>query len=383
MNKQKYGGCVRAMLGIFIAAAMLCGMLDGAVPERVSVRGDALSEAAAEYGFDLDRETAAACLSEGAGCHTIKCTAKLFGILPIKTVDVSVFGDVTLIPGGVPFGVKLYTEGVVVMGISEVACGDGAASPAKDAGIREKDVICAIDGVPVNSAEEITSHMEECGGRPVRVTVMRDGGKLELTVTPVLSAEDGKYRTGMWIRDNTAGIGTVTYVDPEDMEFAGLGHGICEHDSGELVELVRGSIVNVTISSVIKGKAGCPGELKGYFSSGRIGALLKNNACGVYGVLAELPAGMGNEAMPIALADEICEGEAQLLCTTDEHGIAAYTVKLSNIDRSGRDVKNFVVTVTDPALLERTGGIVQGMSGSPLVQNGKLIGAVTHVCVNL
>ncbi|MBQ8551762.1 MAG: SpoIVB peptidase, partial [Clostridia bacterium] len=290
---------------------------------------------------------------------------------PIRTLK--------LIPGGVPFGVKLYSEGVLIVGVGNVTCGGDSVSPARDAGLREKDVILAVNGKKVMEAEQVSELVSAGDGSPIELAVRRGDDELTFTVTPVISQEDGKYRTGMWIRDSTAGIGTVTYIDPRYGSFAGLGHGICDIDTGELIPLTRGSVVNVEISGVVKGQAGTPGELKGYFSSGKIGTLLGNNDCGVYGIFAEYPKGAGSEAVPIAASDEICRGEAEMLCTVDGGGVCSYKVDISQVDHSGRSVKNFVVTVTDPVLLEKTGGIVQGMSGSPILQNGKLIGAVTHV----
>ena len=291
--------------------------------------------------------------------------------------------DIRLIPGGVPFGVKLYAEGVSVVGVGDVNCGGSTVSPARDAGIREKDIILAVDGKSVSAASEVSELVSASDGKKVTLTVRRGEEKFTVDITPVISTDDGKYKAGLLIRDGTAGIGTVTYIDPSCGSFAGLGHGICDTDTGELAPLKRGAVVNVTVSAVTKGQAGLPGELKGYFSSGKIGTLFGNTECGVYGIFAEYPRGIDNESVEVASHDELCAGEAELWCTTDESGIGKYTVKISDIDHSGKNVKNFVVTVTDPVLLEKTGGIVQGMSGSPILQNGKLVGAVTHVCVNL
>ena len=371
------------MLAACCSAAMLLGVLDAAVPDRIAVRGDALAGTAAAYGCVLPEEDVSAALTASGACfRTTRLEAKLFGVLPIKNVDVNVFRDVSLIPGGMPFGVKLYSGGVVVIDVGEVACISGAVSPARDAGIRADDVIRAVNGSEVHTVEEVAALVHAGGGETMTFAVTRDGSEMTFDVTPVLSAEDGKYRAGLFIRDSTAGIGTVTYVEPETACFAGLGHAICDGETGKPLPLSRGTIVNVTISGVIRGQAGFPGELKGYFSSGKIGTLFANNECGVYGVFAELPQGCGSEAVPIALAGEITEGGATVRCTTDGGGVRAYTVNISGIDRSGRGVKNFIVTVTDPALLERTGGIVQGMSGSPILQNGRIVGAVTHVLVN-
>ena len=290
--------------------------------------------------------------------------------------------DTKLIPGGVPFGVKLYAEGVSVVGVKDVKSGESSTSPARDAGIREKDIILALDGKKVSAAAEVSDIVSQSNGNSIKITVKRGESQFDATLTPVLSDEDGKYRAGLLIRDGTAGIGTVTYVSPEDGSFAGLGHGICESGTTELAPLKRGAVVNVAISGITKGQAGAPGELQGYFSSGKIGTLFGNTECGVYGIFAEYPKGISDETVSVGNTEEIREGDAELWCTTDSSGVGKYAVKISDIDHSGRNIKNFVVTVTDPVLLEKTGGIVQGMSGSPILQNGKLVGAVTHVLVN-
>lgn len=291
-------------------------------------------------------------------------------------------GGRMLIPGGVPFGVRLCHEGVTVVGLPDVRTGGtGSGSPAKDAGIRVRDIILSVDGKRVTSAADMAALIGECGGKTLDLTLRRGDGELTISVTPVLS-DDG-YKAGLWIRDSTAGIGTVTFIDPATGAFAGLGHGICDSDTGELVKPGRGIVVNVAISGVEKGQAGAPGELRGYFSSGKIGSLTGNTECGVFGVFAELPEGMSGDAkaIPAATSAETHDGDAEIICTSDS-GTGRYKVRISGIDRSGRPVKNFVVTVTDPDLIAKTGGIVQGMSGSPIIQDGKLIGAVTHVLVN-
>ena len=285
-----------------------------------------------------------------------------------------------LIPGGMPFGVKLCCEGVLVVGVGDVETMAGKKSPARDAGIKPRDVIVGINGKTIASAEDVVSAVDGSAGDRLSFDLKRGADALTVEVIPVESREK-KLRTGLWVRDSTAGIGTVTFIDPATGAFAGLGHGICDSDTGELMPLKRGVVVDVTISGIVKGQAGAPGELKGYFSSGKTGSLIGNTECGVFGVFSKLPAEAEGIGMPVADSSEVKEGEAELFCTLDSEGRKRYKVTLSDIDHSGRDVKNFVVTVTDPKLLEKTGGIVQGMSGSPIVQNGKIVGAVTHVMI--
>ena len=309
------------------------------------------------------------------------CVLAIFAYTGAPTLQ-AVGTDIRLIPGGVPFGVKLYAEGVSVVGVKDVKCDGNNVSPARNAGIREKDIILALDERAVSSVAEVSELLAKSNGNAIKVTLRRGNDEFDVTLTPIISDDDGQYRAGIMIRDGAAGIGTVTYVNPKDGSFAGLGHGICESGTSELAPLKRGAVVNVAISGIIKGQVGVPGELQGYFSSGKIGTLFGNTECGVYGIFAEYPKGISGETVPVGNMKEIKEGAAELWCTTDNNGICKYAVKISDIDHSGRSVKNFVVTVTDPILLEKTGGIVQGMSGSPILQNGKLVGAVTHVLVN-
>ena len=309
------------------------------------------------------------CVLLGSG--TI-CDAQAAGVAQSKT----------LIPGGIPFGVKFTTEGVLVVGFSDIPTADGQKNPAREAGLRLKDVLLALDGQPIESAAALTDTIAACGGRAITVTYRRSGeGEHSATLTPVLD-ESGCFRTGLYVRDSGAGIGTVTYIDPASLRFGGLGHGICDIDTGELMPLRRGNVVGVTVSGIQRGIAGTPGEIKGYFCAGKQGSLLCNSPCGVFGIYSTLPEGVtAEQALPVAARGEVTDGAAQIFCTLSDNERHAYDVEISAIDRSAEGSKCFSVRVVDPALLEETGGIVQGMSGSPIVQNGKLIGAVTHVLI--
>ena len=286
----------------------------------------------------------------------------------------------TVLLGGMPFGVKFFTEGVTVVGFGEVETAEGSVHPAALAGLRIKDVILAVDGTPLDGARDLTARIEGCEGKELRLTCRRAGKELTLTLTPVYCPAESRYKTGVWVRDSGAGIGTVTFIRPEDGAFAGLGHGICDGDTGELIGMRRGVVSDVTISTVIKGAAGAPGELKGYFNAGKTGALVGNTSCGVWGVLTRMPEG-ATERVEVGGREELSEGAAEILCTLDTNRIGRYAVQIRDIKRDCKGSKCFTVQVTDPALLSVTGGIVQGMSGSPIIQNGKLVGAVTHVLV--
>ena len=268
--------------------------------------------------------------------------------------------DLSLCPGGMPFGVKFITEGVTVAGLSEVQTKSGTVNPAQKAGLKQKDVILSVNGEKLSGASKLTDLIENSGGKALSLHCRRGVSEFDTTLQPEWCEAEGRYKTGIWVRDSGAGIGTVTFLIPETGAFAGLGHGICDADTGELIAMKRGSVSDVTISSVVRGAAGAPGELKGYFNPGKVGTLLGNSAAGVWGVYTELPE-TSAEPMPIALRDEITEGDAYILSTLDSNKIEKYDVRISNLNRDAKGAKCFTVTVTDPDLLAVSGGIVQGM----------------------
>lgn len=303
--------------------------------------------------------------------------------------------------GGMPFGVKFYTAGILVVGFCDVdtvggSSGNSHVNPARDAGIRMKDVIVGVNGESPVSAASLTRAVEESEGTPITLTVKRrlsgkDSSKskngecptteLTVTVCPVRSVSENRFKTGLWVRDSGAGIGTVTFIMPDTGAFAGLGHGICDGDTGELIPMQRGQVTDVTVSGIERGEVGDPGAIKGYFAPGKTGSLMGNTDCGVFGVFAKLPASAKTK-LSVGTRHDLREGDATLLCTLDNGKIGEYKIKITAIDRSAMGSKCFTVSVTDPALIEKTGGIVQGMSGSPICQNGKIVGAVTHVLIN-
>ena len=292
-------------------------------------------------------------------------------------------GELKLYPGGLPFGVRFQTEGLIVVGFSDVVSEKGKCNPAYDAGIREKDVITAINGEPVTSTSRLSQALESNRGETVTLTCKRSTGEFIAHVKPAFSPDDGRYKTGMLLRDSGAGIGTLTFIDPETLAFGGLGHGICDGDTGELIPMSKGSVLGVTINGIVKGEAGTPGEIKGCFDCEKKGTLSGNTTCGVYGSLVSLPKDLPEGPLTVASANELREGDAYIYCTLDSGGLPCrYSIRISDIDRSAKGNKCFTVKVTDKALIEKTGGIVRGMSGSPIIQNGKLVGAVTHVLVN-
>ena len=281
--------------------------------------------------------------------------------------------------GGAPFGVRFFTDGVLVVEYCDVEHNGKMQNPAKAAGLCPGDCICRINDTPIHTAAELAEAIEKSGGTPLCLHYRREGAERDVTLSPLSCDKDGRLRTGLLVRDSGAGIGTITFVTKENA-FGGLGHGICDGGSGKLIPLSRGSVMGVSISGLNRGAAGAPGELKGHFSGGKTGALLQNTPCGVFGMLTErpdLPAG----ELPIAYREEIHDGAVTLWCTVEEDAPREYSAEIYAIRKNEPGNKCFTVHVTDQALLDKTGGIIQGMSGSPIIQDGHLIGAVTHVLI--
>lgn len=291
------------------------------------------------------------------------------------------FSAEEVILGGMPFGIKFSTEGVTVIGFSDIDGISKTQNPAYLAGIRAKDVILKVNGKTVSDAEELTRTVEGSEGKEISLTYKRGQVEKTVNITPVYSQTEKKFKTGIWVKDSGAGIGTVTYILKDTNEFGGLGHGICDGDTGELIRMRQGDVLNVTVHAVKKGVAGAPGELKGHFNTKQIGKLYSNTDCGVFGKLTTLPEQSGR-IIKVGTRNELEEGEACLYCTLDDGEKAEYKIEISAINKNASGSKCFVIKVIDPALIEKIGGIVQGMSGSPIVQNGRLVGAVTHVMIN-
>lgn len=294
----------------------------------------------------------------------------LGAVLAALTISTQVFAlPKTLIPGGNTVGVKLFTDGLVVSGFT-------GGSAAKAAGLKKGDVIVEVDGQPVHTVSEL---QEQTDQSELVLTVQRDGKEAEFCVSP-RATRDGQ-RLGLYLRDSMAGIGTITYYDPVTGAFGALGHGVNETESGTLLPMEAGVVVPAEVAEVIKGKRGEPGELKGNFRVEEIiGDLSENSSFGLFGVLNRPVSG---QPLPLATAGEIRPGDAVILANVLGDEVKAYQIKIRELYPCDRDNgRNMLLEVTDRELLDATGGIVQGMSGSPIIQNGKLIGAVTHVLVN-
>ncbi len=306
---------------------------------------------------------------------------KLLGLLPVKQVEVDVVEPIMVVPGGTPFGVKMFTDGVLVIGMDDIDTSEGNANPAKTAGLRIGDVIETIDGKKVSTNEDVAKIISACDGKELVFDIRRKNLSFDIKITPAKSVSENRYKLGAWVRDSSAGIGTMTFYLPDSNIFAGLGHGICDSDTGDILPLMSGEIVPVEINSIVKGAEGEPGELRGSFKqSSEIGKLLMNTETGIFG---QMETSIDtSKAIPMAMKQEVTEGPAQIICTVNDQ-TCYYDVEIEKVYlNNSAPTRNMVVKITDPELLNLTGGIVQGMSGSPIIQNGKLIGAVTHVFIN-
>lgn len=283
----------------------------------------------------------------------------------------------TLVPVGKAVGIKLFSHGVMVVGLENVDTDQGSRSPARECGLKVGDIITELDGESVNTIEDVSDIVSKNGAEPLEVTAVRKGEALSTTAMPCLSPEG--YRLGAWIRDSMAGIGTVTWYDPASGTFCALGHGINDVDTTVLMPLKNGGIMAASVTAVEKGGMGAPGQLHGTFDlTEDLGTLTGNTNCGVFGQLTR--GEFDGTPMEVAAASQVHTGPATILSNVEGDTVQEYSVEILRIyPSSASETRNLMVQVTDEALLERTGGIVQGMSGSPILQDGKLVGAVTHV----
>lgn len=287
-----------------------------------------------------------------------------------------------VIPIGSTVGINLQCDGLIVVAVAEIQTENGRVSPAADSGIATGDIITHINGIHVTSAEEFKKAISSPPGEMISVKVLRGGKEIQSAVKPVVNAE-GKNELGLWLRDSVSGIGTLTFYDPESGIFGSLGHCVSDIDTGVIIPMKSGVIVESSVKSIIRGESGRPGQLQGEFDlENSIGKLYANTEQGLFGVMEQNELTRGKEAVPVAEESEIRVGEATILANIDNSEVVEYKVEISRIytgeEAAGRSM---MITITDERLLDKTGGIVQGMSGSPILQNGKIVGAVTHVLI--
>ncbi len=285
-----------------------------------------------------------------------------------------------LVPVGSAVGIEIAVDGALVEDLSKVAVDGGSCCPAGEAGIKPGDVITAVNGTAVHSLAEFAEIAKGFDGSPVTLTVCREGKSLDFTVTPMLSIE-GRYQVGLWLRDVVAGVGTVTYYNPETGEYGALGHGINDTETGALIPIIEGVTYGASIVDVVQGKKGDPGELTGSFDTGSVfGTVGSNTVYGIFGTCGTAPS-VGTGVVETAEPGEAQVGAAEILTTVDGSEPRLYDIRIDKVQQKNGE-ERYQFTVTDPELLSVTGGVVCGMSGSPIIQDGKLVGAVTHVLVN-
>lgn len=318
-----------------------------------------------------------------------KMQMKLFGTIPFKTVTVHVVPELKVIPGGQTIGVKVKSDGIMVVGHHQVKTKEGEkVSPAQSAGIRLGDLIKSANGEKLKDVGQMAKIVEETGkrGGTLKLVIERGTGQFVKELKPVYDAEDRSWRLGLYIRDSAAGVGTLTFYAPEHGVYGALGHIITDMDTQAPIRVGEGQIVQSSVTSINKSSSGEPGEKRAHFvKEGKVlGTVERNTQFGIFGRMSELPKpSYDDKAIPVAFADEVKEGPAHILTVVDGEKVEKFDIMITRAMRQSEPAtKGMIIKITDEKLLKRTGGIVQGMSGSPIIQNGKLVGAVTHVFVN-
>ena len=372
------------LFGFLLADLIAAGVLSleelkDRIPDTVYIRygqeeglGDSLDIPLITYPETID--------VSDRGSYQIPCS--LLGMLPLKNVQVETVEDQWVCVSGNPVGLYMETQGVLIVDTGEITNQNGIAlEPAANI-VQPGDYILEVNGKTVSRKRELIAEIEDCQGENVELVVNRKGEEIPLSLEPVLTQEEN-YKLGIWVRDNTQGIGTMTYVD-EKGRFGALGHGISDTDTGELLDVSGGELYQAQIVSIIRGAQGVPGELSGYIEyedEKKIGTIEKNTDIGIFGQIFS-DTQISGEKVKIGYKQEVKKGKAQILMQL-EGKVEYYDIEITDIYSSQQDTnKSFQIQVTDPELLAKTGGIVQGMSGSPILQDGKLIGAITHVFLN-
>ncbi|MCX7923249.1 MAG: SpoIVB peptidase [Clostridia bacterium] len=317
---------------------------------------------------------------------SVNLNIRVFGLIPLKTMKVDIVPNKKIIACGNTIGVRLKIDGVLVIGVTDVEGENGKKYlPARESGIKTGDVLVEVNGTKLNSIDDLTKAIEKSQGGNIGIKYKRGDNYRKTEVTPIKDSGDKKYHIGLWVRDGTAGIGTLTFYDPVTKSFGALGHGITDIDTGMLMPIESGELLESNILAVKKGQQGNPGELRGVFvEENKLGLIDKNTEHGIYGTLdAEEAEKISNKEYPIGLRSQIKEGPATILANIDGKNVNEYTIEIERVSRQNfMGSKGMVIRITDKRLLDSTGGIVQGMSGSPILQDGRIIGAVTHVLVN-
>lgn len=381
-RRKKYRIFVLWCLGLDLLAMVYLGYryYDRKIPDEIHItKGQELDVTQIINSDSVTFEEAITVSQEGS--YTLKCS--LFGLLPFKEIKVTPVNGQEVCVSGSTVGIYMETEGVLIIDTDKILSEDGSAQePAKNI-VRPGDYIVAFNNRKINTKQELIKDIEELHGENVILEVKREGETIPVSLTPVKNSK-GEYKLGIWVRDDTQGIGTLTYVD-DNGDYGALGHGISDVDTSGLLDIREGLLYKAQILSVTKGTKGNPGELSGlirYDTGNVLGTIEQNTSRGIYGRMRTTGStSISLQRVPVAYKQEVSIGNASILCCVDE-SVKAYKSQITRIDMNHEDSnKSFVIQVTDEELLQKTGGIVQGMSGSPVLQNGKFIGAVTHVFV--
>lgn len=317
---------------------------------------------------------------------TFELNLNLFGTIPVKEIDVNVIPKTKVVPMGNLIGAKLYTSGVLVVGMSEIQGDDQQKhKPYEGSGIEEGDMIVEMDSKKIANTDELVETVNSSKGKVIQIKYVRNDETITTSIQPIKS-EDNEYKLGLWVRDAAAGVGTLTFYEPSTGKFAALGHGIVDVDTGDIINIANGELVTSNLVAIKKGEKGTPGEIKGSIDSGvTIGNISKNTNFGVFGLVSNKNNLNLNGAKEyeVALRSEIQTGEAEIICELENGKKEQYKIEISKIYTSNNyDNKSMMIKITDERLLQKTGGIIQGMSGSPIIQNGKFVGAITNVLVS-
>jgi len=345
----------------------------------LKINGRSVDTTANHIGFS---RPVSLCSSKGG---SVKLNFTFFGLLPVKTVNVDIVSNKQVIACGNTVGVKLKLDGILVIGISDVVNNGQKSVPVRNSGIKPGYVITHINDRAIRDIEELVSEIDKSGGKPLKITYRTGTGRFDAMISPAVSSDDKKFHIGLWVRDSTAGIGTLTFYDSTNHLFGALGHGITDIDTSTLMSVKSGEILESSILGVKRGESGEPGELKGIFAEDtRLGVIDLNSDIGIYGKLDENALDrIPGKLYPVGVRADITEGPATILSNIEGKNIEEYSIDIQKVSRQNLNgSKGMIIKVTDSRMLETTGGIVQGMSGSPIIQKGKIIGAVTHVLVN-
>ena len=370
--------CVCAALCFIIFSVIYVGERN--IPDNITVIENEefnISDALGVNLYSIEDSQTDMVMKSSANPH--KTQVKLLNIIPVKNTTINNVNRQYVVPGGELFGIKLYTDGVIIVDFEEIETENGMVCPAEISNLKTGDIIKAINGISVTSSSQFSALLQESKGETVKLTISRNNKIKEIKFQTVLEKESNKYRAGLWVRDSTAGLGTVTFYNKNNSTFAGLGHPIYDIDTNEIMPMKSGTMSEVKLSGLNRSTFGNVGELCGILTGKENGKLCLNDDTGIYGYSATNKI----KEIPVAVKTEVKEGKANIICTVSNSAPQIYEIEIIKIYSNAATVnKDMVIKITDEELLEKTGGIVQGMSGSPIIQNGMLVGAITHVFVN-